>query len=201
MEVQQNFTIRSDAIFNQTALQRDPIFSASKKATPNALWPYSFNSSVLTLSINSTEECWEYIGRYVYLYFWLHVIDLGQISPTPTSDPTTYNFSASENIFANGALYQNYLNFWNLNSTLDDYHPLNAVDTRFMQSYACQQRQLKPGLNLIISVIAADYAFLVGGYSLIIFVAGIIQKRSPSRKDGTSQESFHSLRNSESSFV
>jgi len=43
---------------------------------------------------------------------------------------------------------------------------------------------VKPAASLIVSVIAADYAFLVGGYSPTAFITAIIQKR---RKDGKSQ--------------
>lgn len=197
-QVQQKFTILPEALFNETVFP-DTIFNESQKIILPELLSDNFfddqaNPSVeVSISLHSTDECWEYIGRYFYMLFWLHVTDLGQIGPTPT-DNTTYDFSEAENIFVNPTLYQNYLEFvlepyptsdrvkWN--SKLDPFSAMQPNGrTGFFQSYTCQQRQLKSPVNLIIYVITADYAFLVGGFSLIVFVAGLIQKR---RKDGIS---------------
>ena len=52
----------------------------------------------------------------------------------------------------------------------------------FIKSYSCTQRQLKSAINFIISVIVADYAFIVGGYTLAILIAGRVQKYR--RQDG-----------------
>jgi len=60
---------------------------------------------------------------------------------------------------------------------------LQPVDTTFLQSYFCQQRNLKSGITLLIAVVAADYAFIVGAYSLVIWGAGLFQKK---QNDGNS---------------
>ena len=53
---------------------------------------------------------------------------------------------------------------------------------KFIKSYSCTQRQLKPPINFIISVVVADYALIMGGYSFALLIAGGIQKHR--RKDG-----------------
>jgi hypothetical protein len=43
------------------------------------------------------------------------------------------------------------------------------------------ERRFKPLFSLIVAVIAADYALIVGGYSLLMCVAATFEKR---RHDG-----------------
>jgi len=134
--------------------------------------------------LGSYDQWYAYIGRLMLTRYWLHLADLGQISETGVvnqSDPNDPR-SAINNIFVNEALYYNYIAYLQLlmnGSPFDEtpFAPLQTVDTNFLQNYNCQKRQLKSPLSLIISVIAADYAFIVGGYSLIIWIAGTIQKR------------------------
>ena len=142
-----------------------------------------FNASVGdSLGLNSIDDCWEYIGRYFYIHLWLQLSDLGQISFTadPAND-TLYAFSEADNIFVNQSLYENYLEWIGFNGS--DFPPMavNLTFTPFLpvdiESYICQQRQLKSAINLLISVIAADYPFIVGGYALIALVAGALQRR------------------------
>jgi hypothetical protein len=45
------------------------------------------------------------------------------------------------------------------------------------ESYYCQQRKLKGWLNLFLTVIAADYALIVGGYTLVVLIGSWIEKR------------------------
>jgi len=63
-----------------------------------------------------------------------------------------------------------------------DVYPLHANDsTVLVQSYFCQQRQLKHPLSLLLTVLGADYALVVGGYTLVVLIASLIQK---GRKEG-----------------
>ena len=56
--------------------------------------------------------------------------------------------------------------------------PLRENDSVvLMESYYCQQRKLKGWLNLFLTVIAADYALIVGGYTLVVFIGSWIEKR------------------------
>jgi hypothetical protein len=117
-QVQQNFTILPDALVNQAY----PNFQHSKERVlprrvselvSDFVWD-DFSDEIenlpveLSLSLNSTEDCWEFIGRYFYMFFWLPVADLGQTVRTPMNS-TTYDFSEPENIFVNRKLYQNHL--------------------------------------------------------------------------------------------
>ena len=54
---------------------------------------------------------------------------------------------------------------------------LFAVPTPFALTYSCSQRILKGWLSLLISVLAADIALIIGAYNLFIFVVGYVQKR------------------------
>lgn len=69
-------------------------------------------------------------------------------------------------------------------SNLSFENSLREQDTTFTLSYSCVQRIIKPALAFIVSVIVADYAFIMGAYKLTIMVAAGIQKRK--RQDGTS---------------
>jgi len=152
-QVQQNFTILPDALVNQAY----PNFQHSKERVlprrvselvSDFVWD-DFSDEIenlpveLSLSLNSTKDCWEFIGRYFYMFFWLPVADLGQTVRTPMNS-TTYDFSEPENIFVNRKLYQNHLQFVldpymdperrKLNLTLErvfnDFGPLQDVETR-----------------------------------------------------------------------
>lgn len=62
--------------------------------------------------------------------------------------------------------------------------PLKQNDSVVLyQNYYCQQRQLKGPMNLLLNVIAADYALIAGAYNFVILIASLIEKR---RKQGTS---------------
>ena len=149
----------------------------------------------------SEAAVWEYVGRNFCILYCLFLADFGRTAVSnplfgTVTQPAVSNTIA--NIFVDQVLYENYLEYLrNLES--DSFYiqltnasspvipsttftPLQPVNTTFRQTYSCQQRQLKSGANFLISVIAADYAFIVGGYSLIIWIAGAIQKR---RKDGS----------------
>lgn len=60
---------------------------------------------------------------------------------------------------------------------LDDTNRIIEVDTYFLRTYSCLERRWKGPLSAIISVLVADYALVLGPYTLIILVASFIQKR------------------------
>lgn len=142
-------------------------------------------------------DYWQLINWLYVSYYWLYLADLGTVAPTiyyrsPNgnivfSSPTTY--PPTNNIFLNSTLFHIYssiaqntiLPMLNLTlgelvfpTTRDDVQDL--PETTFVQNYLCTERRLKSPLSFLISVIAADYAFIMGGYSLIIFVAELVQK-------------------------
>ena len=65
---------------------------------------------------------------------------------------------------------------------LDTNNSLKPNPTSFLRSYSCVQRQWKGWVTVIILVIVADYTFIMGGYTLVLLVAGWLQKH----KDGNS---------------
>ena len=130
----------------------------------------------------------EAIGRTFYVLYWLYLADLGQTSviysdtflldlTNPLHSDTTYNLFVNETLFQNYAAYLDSRNGWTDQLSNVTFKPLQPVDTMFLQSYSCQQRQLKSTFNFLTSVITADYVLIVGPYYLIMLVAGAIQKR------------------------
>jgi len=59
--------------------------------------------------------------------------------------------------------------------------PLEPGEAVFVISYSCTLRQLKSPVSLIVTVIAADYALIVGGYSLVTWLAMFLEKRRENR--------------------
>jgi hypothetical protein len=73
--------------------------------------------------------------------------------------------------------------FSNVNQTLD--HPLQPVDTTFIRDYSCEERHLRAPAILLIFVITANYALIIGAYQVIIWIA---QRRQKRRQDGEFQK-------------
>lgn len=141
-------------------------------------------------------DFWQLINwLYVSLY-WTMLADLGQAVPTtyPVNQLGAFNFSApvdslpTNNIFINTTLYEIYGSYLQ-NTVLPilqiPNQPIPPVtngtevtlpDMTFIKSYSCTRRQIKSTINFIISVVVADYALIIGGYTLAIFVAGSISK-------------------------
>jgi hypothetical protein len=153
---------------------------------------------------------WQLIGILFQARYWLYLADFGQIAPTlypwiedtGTLDPeipTITNASVStstNNIFVNSVLYENSKETISTDSFLpipafnssSGLFPLQQDDSVVLsQSYYCQKRQPKGALNLFITVIAADYALIMGGYTLVVFIASWIEKR---RQEGTKDLSW-----------
>jgi hypothetical protein len=158
----------------------------------------TLESEIANSSGISFEEWYEVIGRTFYVLYWLYLADLGQVTTLITdpswnlTHPSLHN--DTYNVFADEALYQNYLEFYSSppdssvpylsptnrisgDTVNSSFSPLQPIDTMFLQSYSCQQRQLKSGVSLVLALIVADYPFIVGGFSLVIWVATFWQKR------------------------
>jgi hypothetical protein len=61
--------------------------------------------------------------------------------------------------------------------------PLQPNETTIVVSYPCQQRIIKSPLSFIVTIIAADYALVMGGYKIVVWIALRFEKR---RRTGTS---------------
>src|SRR5208282_1794589 len=65
---------------------------------------------------------------------------------------------------------------------LGDNNSLQPFETPILRSYACVARRLKGWVSATISVLVADYAFIVGGYRVLVLLVGTWLKRID--KDG-----------------
>jgi hypothetical protein len=155
---------------------------------------------------NCSDSLWPALALLFETRYWLYLADFGQTSPSPyvlrQISPTSYIFESpgnwtdntSTNIFVNSTLYRVAVDsinseFGPLGPTADFNNstgilPLKQDDSVVLyQNYYCQQRQLKGPINLLLNVIAADYALIAGAYNFVVLVATLIEKR---RKQGVS---------------
>jgi hypothetical protein len=124
------------------------------------------------------------MGSIMPLFFWLYLADFGQTTQTSSFNNeslTTYN------IFVNETLYEDMASW--IVSLVHGYDdpfpafdetnglPMEPAQTFLVASYSCTQRQLKSPVSLIITVIAADYALIVGGYSFVKWIAMFLETR------------------------
>ena len=165
--------------------------------------------SHLESQMGGTLDFWRLVGSLFFSFYWTYLYDLGAISPTiysPLPDfPDKWyivNFSQpiaylpTNNLFLNASLLNHYGIFFRnsilpyFNSSLPELFPLQGDDlflenTTFMRSYSCVQRQLKAPGSLVISIIVADYALIVGAYTLVILFAEMLEKRRRSNGDNS----------------
>jgi hypothetical protein len=161
--------------------------------------------TLLQAATNPTFDIWRLLNWVFVSFYWTILADLGQIAPTTynltnfvdwspvgaanTSQPQQF-FPSTNNIFVNETLFEIYSEY--LRNTLLPLFPvldvpafnslnngnqLTAVDTQFIRSYSCWQRQLKGPLSAIISVLASDYALFFGPYYFYLWFYGWINKR------------------------
>jgi hypothetical protein len=142
------------------------------------------------------------IGFIFPLLHWLYLADFGQTSPTTYGssltlgldggEPQTSNFypavqlPPTYNFLVNETMYQDMTAFINPNFVCPAFIesnglPLKPNETNFFISYSCNERQLKSPVSLIITVIAANYPLVIGGWSIVKWIALYLEKR---RKNG-----------------
>src|SRR5277367_277479 len=152
-----------------------------------------------------TFDIWRFFNWVMVTNYWGLLADLGQIAPTAcdlTVPPTTYGapgpipqpvpFPSTNNIFINETLFQGYFDYYNSTLSpaiqvfigaqpppvlLNDETRLEPIETTLLRSYTCSNRQIKSPLDLIIAVLVADYALIMGAYKIILFITGWLQKR------------------------
>lgn len=150
---------------------------------------------------DSTFDIWRFFNWIIVTYYWSLLADLGQIAPTaygapnPISQPVP--FASTNNVFVNETLFQDYVAYYNstLSSTiqryigpqpppvlLNDETRLQPIQTTLLRSYTCSNRQIKPPLDLIIAVLVADYALIMGAYKIVLFITGWLQRRKDDGK-------------------
>jgi hypothetical protein len=171
--------------------------------------PLNGSAAALPPCFVETGNCtqfWLSLGAVFDSLYWLYLADFGQISPTAYLLGEGELFlnatllPSSNNPFVNSTLYEHIVN--NLNGLAEwltgnelqinvpvfnqsnGTFPLKQDDSVVLyQNYYCQQRQLKGPINLLLNVIAADYALIAGAYNFVILIGALIEKR---RKEGTS---------------
>jgi hypothetical protein len=154
------------------------------------------------ISGDSSFDIWKLFNWMIVVLHWSLLANLGQIAPTAYdttiwNDPQPVPFPPTNNIFINQSLFEIYSGY--SNSTLlpffmrvgitppppvllDDHNRLTPVETTLLRSYMCTQRQPRRSISLIISVISADYALIVGAYTITLYIAGRIQKKKDAGK-------------------
>jgi hypothetical protein len=162
--------------------------------------------ALLQASGGANFDIWKFLNWLFISFYWTTLADLGQVAPTTysltnfvpgwspvgiadTSQPQT-SFPATNNIFVNETLFNIYQSYFR--DTLLPLDPgflvpsfnspnggnqLQPVETEFVRSYSCLERQWKGVLAAIISVIVADYALFFALYHFYILFAGWLQKR------------------------
>jgi hypothetical protein len=184
---QWGFFIHLVGVGNSTSYEADIFRTGQGLSTQsNALLELEdFLADVFVINL-TPQELVELTLRLFYVLNWLYLADLGQIT---NYYEYSYIYGDMGNVFVNESLYLDYLGYfhtypdaiWPYNASVEElkssFSPLQPVDTMIVQNYACQQRQLKGGVSLLTSVIIADYPFIVGGFTLVIWMASAFQKR------------------------
>lgn len=115
------------------------------------------------------------------------------------SEPIFY--SATNNIFVNQTLFDIYSSYIrdtiipafrqnSFNLSAPDYLPLSddnhlePIPMVIARRYACTTRRMKGWASVLLQVLVADYAFIVGGYSIAIFLGEWLQKFRHEEQDG-----------------
>lgn len=158
---------------------------------------------MFTVTQTTTFDLWKFINFVFVSYHYVFLSDFGQIYTTsylstpgglPDFSQPGFQIPASNNIFVNETLFDLYntylrttiLPFFQLyipNFKIPDFLPINEtnslqeIDTTFLRSYDCTQRQLRGGGSVFISVLVADYALIGGPYTFFIFIAGWLYRR------------------------
>jgi hypothetical protein len=149
------------------------------------------------------DQFFQLMNWLIISYYWIILYDFGQIAPTYYNYTTSGDvfsspifYPSTNNIFVNDSLFNIYSSY--LTNTIipvlglnlpTDFLPVdssNAIQpssVTFARSYSCSQRQIKGALSAAVSVIVADYAFIQGAYSLLVFCVGWWQRR-PKRGNG-----------------
>ena len=172
--------------------------SYAPNGTATAVSPQTLNPPTLPTYFQFS------LGFIFPLFYWPYLADFGQTSTivypnfTSIQDMADTPFAVNKqlpptyNIFVNETLYEDMtaflLNWTGLDNTFplpsfDEKNgfPLEPSETFLVVSYSCTQRQLKSPVSLIVTVIAADYALIVGGYSIVKWIAMFLETR---RKKG-----------------
>ena len=159
---------------------------------------------------DSTFDIWRFFNWVYVTYYWALLADFGLSAPTAydftnSNYPAAVPFPSTNNIFVNETLFQLYFEYFNstilpiLVRQFDGPPPPPVLlnnETRFepiqktlLRSYICSQREKKEALSLIISVIAAEYALIVGAYKVVLIITGWRQKRKNDGKIITHERS------------
>jgi len=143
---------------------------------------------------SSTIDIWKLLNSLFVGYYWFILGDLGQTSPVTYNILNDFllpsNFSQplihhapTNNLFFNTTLAETVFSNIGLNDTaLVDAITIpnwavNELSPKFRWTYLCNQRQLKPVLDLIVSVFGLALSLLHGIYFVGIVLLGWILRR------------------------
>ena len=151
------------------------------------------------VSINLQTDFQNELGATFQLFYWIYLADFGQKSPTfyrifpvggisqprPVKVKKPSHLGSTYNIFSTRSRYELVSNWTNqsLGASIPLFNKSNGFampqshETVFVVSYSCQERRLKSPLIFIITVFAADFALITGGYNVAIWIAVRIEER------------------------
>lgn len=155
---------------------------------------------VRLLTGDSSFDLWKLLNWMFVGYYWAFLADLRQVAPTAydrtvANNPLPVTYASTNNVFVNETLFNIYSiyiqetilpiiqSFGSDISLFQWLVPLNNItrlyttETTFLRTYSCSKREKKVWVSLLISVVAADYALIVGTYRLFLFIMGWNQRR------------------------
>ena len=152
------------------------------------------------------DQFFQLLNWVIVSSYWILLSDFGQTAPTyynyTTSGVVDFSspifYPSTNNIFVNDSLFNIYssyltntiipvLRLYDINLPtdflpVDSSNALQPSSTTFLRSYSCLQREIKGALSATVSVIVADYAFIQGAYSVLLFCVGWWQSKRPNGK-------------------
>jgi hypothetical protein len=145
---------------------------------------------------DSTFDIWSFFNWIFVIFYWGLLADLGQVAPTAydttiLNSPQPVPFPSTNNIFVNETLFQTYSTYFNNTFPAELFPPqvllndetrFQPVQTTLVRSYTCSWRNRKSSLDLIVSVIVAEYALIMGAYTIVRVITGWLQKRKDTSK-------------------
>jgi hypothetical protein len=130
-------------------------------------------------------DIWKLLNSLFVGYYWFILGDLGQESPVSYNVPddflvsSNFKYSWTNNLFLNPTLAGTVFSNVGVNETLVDALTIpnwaeNEPLPKFRWTYLCNQRQLKPALDLVVSVFGLALSLLHSVYVVSILLFGWI---------------------------
>jgi hypothetical protein len=187
--------LSSDGTVDTTRTSQSDLVQANNLLAPLKSFAQSQTSPEL--------DTWKLLNGLFVGYYWFVLGDLAQVSPVTYNTPSGFlvpsSFSqpailhpSTNNLFLNTTLARTVFSNIGLNGTgaaivdaitIPNWGATTKPLPKFRWLYLCNQRQLKPWLDLIVSVFGLALSLLHVVYSVGIIVLGWIMSRSRNNVD------------------